>query len=240
MEMPARPSYAVIEDRYLVAAALAGKPDAYDELVRRYRGAVILLAMRSLGSREAAQDVAQEAFIIGFQQLPQLKDPRRFGPWIRTIAHNRAKRLGKLESRSLPVEDGRMDLVRADNLDPTCNPVEAVLKKERDTAIRGLVASLPPGTQMALQLYYAEQWSVTQIAEFLSLTKTTVKWRLHAGRKQLARALAEAIDRDAPTGATGVSLTFDPTEENTDGKEQEAGDQADPARAGRDRIPCRR
>lgn len=58
--MPARPRYEVIEDRYLVAASVAGRTEAYDELVRRYRGAVILLAWKTLGSREAAQDVVQE------------------------------------------------------------------------------------------------------------------------------------------------------------------------------------
>src|SRR5437763_12298233 len=101
--MPGSPRYEVIEDRYLVAAALAGRLEAYDELVRRYQGAVILLAWKTLGSREAAQDVAQEAFVAAFQQLDRLKDPRHFGPWIRVIAQNRAKRLSRKECRSRPV-----------------------------------------------------------------------------------------------------------------------------------------
>ena len=192
--MPDRPGYAVIEDRYLVAAALAGSAEAYDELVRRYRGAVILMAWKTLGSREAAQDVAQEAFLAAFQQLRQLKDPRHFGPWLRIIAHNGAQRLSRKESRSQPVAGEQMDLLLSTHAcDRIGNPVESLLKKERDSAIRGLVAALPEGVQIVLQLYYTEQWSVAQIAEFLSVTKTTVKWRLHSGRKHVSRELSAMV-----------------------------------------------
>ncbi len=188
--MPARPSNGVIEDRYLVAAALAGGPRAYDELVRRYRGAVILLAWKTLGSREAAQDVAQEAFLVAFQQLGRLKDPAHFGPWIRVIAQNHARRVSRKEGRIQPLEGEQMDrLLCTHASEQIGDPVQSLLKKERDSAIRCLIAALPEGVQIVLELYYAEQWSVAQIAEFLSLTKTTVKWRLHAGRKHLSRTL---------------------------------------------------
>ncbi len=192
--MPARPDYGIIEDRYLVAASSAGSAEAYDELVRRYRGAVILLAWRTLGSREAAQEVAQEAVLSAFLQLGSLKDARHFGPWIRTIAHNRAKRLCRQERRSQPVAGEQMDLLlNTHACEHVVNPVETLLKKERDTAIRGLVAALPEGVQMVLQLYYSEQWSVAQISEFLSVSQTTVKWRLHSGRKRVSARLSEMM-----------------------------------------------
>lgn len=195
--MSSRPGVAVIEDRYLVAASLAGRTDAYDELVRRYRGAVILLAWKTLGSREAAQDVAQDAFVAAFQQLGSLKDPRHFGPWIRVIAHNHAKRLSRKEGRTRPVADEQMDLLlTTHDCERIGDPVESLLKKERQGAIRGLVAALPEGVQDVIQLYYSEQWSVAQIAEFLSLTKTTVKWRLHSGRKHIMRELCAASAGD--------------------------------------------
>src|SRR5947209_1624882 len=109
--MAAQPGYGLIEDRYLVVAALAGRAEAYDELVRRYRGAIILLAWKTLGSREAAQDVAQEAFLAAYQQLGSLKDPRHFGPWLRVIAHNHARRVGRKEARSRPIDAEQMDLL---------------------------------------------------------------------------------------------------------------------------------
>lgn len=190
MTAPMRTAYGIIEDSALVAASLSGSREAYDELVRRYRGAVILVAWRSLGSREAAQDAAQEAFLTAFQQLGQLKDPSRFGPWLCTIARNGARRASRRDSGRVYVDDEQMDRVLATHCHEFIgNPLEQVLKSERDGAIRALIAGLPESTQMVVQLYYGEQWEVARIAEFLALTRTTVKWRLHAGRKQIARAL---------------------------------------------------
>jgi RNA polymerase sigma-70 factor (ECF subfamily) len=244
--MPPGPRYEVIEDRYLVAAALSGSLEAYDELVRRYRGALILQARRSVASHEAAQDVAQEAFLIGFQRLSQLKDARQYGPWIRVIATHLARAVAQRESRTRPVEGEQMDrLLMAHASEQISDPENALLKKERDSAIRGLMGSLPEGVQIVLQLYYREQWSVTQIAEFLSLTRTTVKWRLHAGRKKIGDTLA-AMTGDGPAGLdtpvpqVGISGANARNEsgEMDHGKEQKERGQAHSPYAGRDRLAC--
>src|SRR5690349_6230032 len=104
-----RQSYGIIEDRLLVAASVAGSREAYDELVRRYRGAVILVCWKVLGSREAAQDAAQEAFVTAFRQLRQLKDPARFGPWLCTIARNGSRRAARRDSGRCSVDGEEMD-----------------------------------------------------------------------------------------------------------------------------------
>src|SRR5437868_3246931 len=113
MAAPARHSYGIIEDGLLVAAAMAGSREAYDELVRRYRGAVILVCWKTLGSRDAAQDAAQEAFVTAFQQLRQLKDPARYGPWICTIARNGARRAVRRSSSHCSVDGEEMDRLLA-------------------------------------------------------------------------------------------------------------------------------
>ncbi len=199
--MAVRPVYEAIEDRYLVAASLAGRTEAYDELVRRYHGAIVLLAWRTVGSRETAHDVAQEVFLTAFQQLAQLRDPGQFGAWIRVIAQNRSRRVQSREDRSRPFDTAQLNvLLDSVACDCAVHPAEALLHQERDSAIRNLVGALTPGVQIVLQLYYSEQWSVARIAEFLSLTTTTVKWRLHSGRKRIARDLATLLSEDAAHG----------------------------------------
>ncbi len=188
--MVARVSYGAIEDRYLVAATLAGSGEAYDELIRRYRGAVTLLAWKILGSREAAQDAAQEAFVAAFQQLGRLKDANHFGPWLRVIAQNCARRLSRKERNSRSVESEQIDLLlNMHDCDRVCNPGRCPAEKGAGQRHSQPDRGTSGGRQDVLQLYYAEQWSVAQIAEFLSLTKTTVKWRLHSGRRHVAREL---------------------------------------------------
>ncbi len=86
-------SAAQISDEELVRQAQRGDRSAFDELVRRFRGVLLAVAERSVGSRDAAEDVAQDAFLQAFRALPQLQDPAKFGHWLCVIARCRARRL---------------------------------------------------------------------------------------------------------------------------------------------------
>ena len=67
-----------ISDEELVVGALLGDLGAFDELVYRFRRAVVLVAQQITGSRDTAEDVAQDTFLIAFKALPQLKAPAKF------------------------------------------------------------------------------------------------------------------------------------------------------------------
>ncbi|HLJ55520.1 MAG TPA: sigma-70 family RNA polymerase sigma factor [Chthonomonadaceae bacterium] len=198
--MPQPRGHCRTEDRYLVAAASAGSAPAYDELARRYRGALTLLARRIVGSRETAEDVAQEALLAAFGKLGSLKDARQFGPWLRVIAINLARRHARRDSAHVATEDCVLEsLAQRNDAGGDSGPEAALLRAERVAALRDLIAGLNEPTQIVVELYYREQWSVAHIAEFLSVAATTVKWRLHAGRREIARRLAEwSGDTDCP------------------------------------------
>lgn len=61
-----------VEDSQLVELAQRGSLEAYDELVSRFRDAVILVVRQTVRSLtlEAAQDVAQETFVLAFRSGP--------------------------------------------------------------------------------------------------------------------------------------------------------------------------
>src|SRR5436190_22696188 len=98
-----------IQTDELVLGALLGDLGAFDELVRRYRGGVIAVAEQVLGSREAALDVAQEAFLLAFKALPQLEAPTHFAGWLCAIARHRARRVGARSGRLVPSELSELD-----------------------------------------------------------------------------------------------------------------------------------
>ena len=88
--MAERQRYEIIEDRQLVAAALAGVHRAFDDLVRRYRGAVILVAWKALGSRQPLTD---ESVIVALAPQMDRKDLGRLinnGPNLLDFSSNRA------------------------------------------------------------------------------------------------------------------------------------------------------
>jgi RNA polymerase sigma-70 factor (ECF subfamily) len=177
----------------LVVLALLGNLDAFDALVRRFRSGVTLVAESILGSRCAAEDVAQETFLLAFKALPQLQHPAKFPGWLHAIARHRARRVALQEGRSRPAEPSELDaLLLTHSRELTVHPAEALERRDAQEGLRRAVAQLPAPFQTVLRLYYFEEWSVAQIAAFLSLTANTVKWRLHQGRHLLRAHLTRA------------------------------------------------
>jgi sigma-70-like protein len=84
-------------DRALVDRARAGDTGAFEMLVRRYQGWVFTLAVRMLGDRAEAEDMAQEIFLKAYRGLKRFKGASRFSTWLYTIANHHC--LNQLEAR---------------------------------------------------------------------------------------------------------------------------------------------
>jgi RNA polymerase sigma-70 factor (ECF subfamily) len=179
-------------DDSLVVAALLGDLQAFDELVRRYRSAVTAVAQQVVGTRDVAEEVAQESFLIAFRELPQLEDVARFAGWLCAITRHRARRVAAREGRSEPHEPSTLDLiVLAGSTELDVHPADEFVRKSEHSEIARTMAQLPSDYEIVLRLRYYEEWPVQRIATFLSLTVTTVKWRLHHGRELMRRRLNE-------------------------------------------------
>lgn len=76
---------------------------AYGELVHRHQNRLYHSLYRMLGSREDADDVAQEAFVTAFQKLETFRGDSQFYSWLFRIAYNTAismKRKARLKTVS--------------------------------------------------------------------------------------------------------------------------------------------
>ena len=171
------------EDGQLVCWARGGCREAFDELVRRYRPGVFLIARQAVGDASRAEDVAQEALVTAFHALPTLADPARFGAWLGAITRHRARRVARQESRFLPLEPAHLDSLQG--------PESAA-----PDALADAFEALGDDYRTVLRLRYWEEWSVGQIASFLSLPITTIKWRLHYGREVLRRHLSRLREEE--------------------------------------------
>ena len=84
----------------LVRAARTGDRDAFGELFERYERMVFSVAERRLNNHGDAQELTQEVFIKAIERISQLRDPRCFGGWLRSIADrmaiNRQVRRGRI------------------------------------------------------------------------------------------------------------------------------------------------
>jgi RNA polymerase sigma factor (sigma-70 family) len=79
------------EDDILVRRALQADPESFGQLCRRYYHPLVAVADSILLDHHWAEDAAQEALAQACRQLPKLKKPDRFGPWVAAICRNVAK-----------------------------------------------------------------------------------------------------------------------------------------------------
>ena len=174
-------------DDVLVVAAILGDLTAFDQLVLRYRAAVVRVAQGIVG-REHAEDVAQDALLLAFKALPSIEDPGKFPAWLSAITRHRATRFGKRESehKSRRV---LLDEVLLENLESLSRPFADQVDNEE---LRRALERLPEDYRLILRLRFLDDMPLKRIAAFLGAPLSTVKWRLHQG-KQLLRKQVELL-----------------------------------------------
>lgn len=158
---------------------------AADAIDRLYGAAVLILHDRTL-----AEDAVQEALIRAWRDLPRLRDPDRFGPWLNRVLLHACLDLVRRERASRASHTIPEWLLGGD-------PAEANLL-DRDEVGRGL-ARLSARERSVLVLRYFLGLSVPEIADALRVPVGTAKSRLHNAQEAI-RAAIEADSRYAMQG----------------------------------------
>jgi RNA polymerase sigma-70 factor, ECF subfamily len=175
-------------DELLVVAAILGNLEAFEELVVRYRPAVVRLARTIVGA-DYAEDVAQDSLLLAFKALPGIEEPRKFAAWLSAITRNRAFRFSKSETahmtKRVPLDEALLEKIEA--------LARPIADKERDEAMINALDSLPADYAMPLRLRFLDEMPLNRIAAFMGVPLSTVKWRIHHGKK-LLRAKVEATN----------------------------------------------
>ena len=196
--MAAVREFRALTDIELVGAVLAGRTDLFSILVERNQSRVYAVAYGILRDRQAATEVAQEAFIVAFRRLEGFRGDSQLWSWLYTITRRLAlhevKRGARrpelsLDEPALRDEAGsasRLDLVEAELEEPEARIERRELREELAEAMQ----SLPVRHREILVLRHFEDLSYKEIAERLSIPEGTVMSRLFHARKKMALALA--------------------------------------------------
>ena len=171
-------------DELLVVAAILGNLEAFEQLVVRYRPAVVRLARTIVGTDDA-EDVAQESLLLAFKALPSIEEPGKFAAWLSAITRHRALRFSKSEmvqtKNRVALDEALLEKIEA--------LAKPIAEKERDEAMIKALDSLPPDYAMPLRLHFLDDMPQNRIAAFMGVPLSTVKWRIHHGKKLLRTKL---------------------------------------------------
>ena len=148
-----------------------------------YRGeyrAVVGLAYALSGSRLAAEDIAQDAFLAAHRQWDRVAFYEQPESWVRRVVANLAVSAFRPKVR----EAGAMA-----RLKPREEYLPALQAEDAD--FWKAVRNLPKRQAQVIALHYLEDRPIAEIAQVLGCSQNTVKVHLHKGRDRLARRLDE-------------------------------------------------
>ena len=178
-------------DLALVRRAKKGDYRAFDLLVLKYQSRVIATAYKYVKEKQLAEDIAQEAFIRAWKAIQKFRGDSTFSTWIYRITVNTAWTLRKKAKKhySLNIEETQEPVVIDEKKDPEFlamnSDLSSVLKKALD--------QIPIEQRIIVELKNIEGRSHKEIAEYLDISVTAAKVRLHRAHQKL-RHILEEID----------------------------------------------
>ena len=165
-------------DATLARAAQHGDRQAFGVLVTRLRAPMVGYVVGLIRNRDDAEETAQEAFLVGWQRLPTLREPARVASWLFRIARNlalsrqRAARTAALETE--PVDD--TDCPGDERIGPLLQAITELSESHREVILRKHFSGLDGET----------------IARQLGIAAGTVRSRLSRAYAELRRRIEVA------------------------------------------------
>ena len=187
-------------DADLLAAHVAGDPDAFGQLFARHRDRLWAVALRTMGNPEDAADGLQDGLIAAYRRAGSFRGEAQVTTWLHRVMVNacldrlRAMRVRRADALPEDLEDrgDRGSILTSDPRDPAG---EVVAGEQRRRVLEAL-AALPVEQRAALVLVDMEGYSVAEVAHMLDCAPGTVKSRCSRGRSRLASMLADLRPAD--------------------------------------------
>ena len=181
-----------IESIVLRAADLSSSPaarrEAFGELVIRFQDMAFGCAFAVLGDVYLAQDTAQEAFVIAWQKLAQLREPAAFPGWFKRIVLTQCNRLTRC--KRLQIVPLKEEVV----IDP--GPQASAERHDLVAKVLKAINALPENERLVTTLFYIDGYTQADIGDFLEVPVSTVNKRLYSARQRLKSTVVELFKSD--------------------------------------------
>ncbi len=193
-------------DHALLAAHVAGDPEAFGELFARHRDRLWAVALRTMGNPEDAADGLQDGLIAAYRRAGSFRGEAQVTTWLHRVVVNacldriRAAKVRRAEALPDDLDEhaGRGALVTGTVADPADESVRTEQRREVLAALQ----TLPEEQRAALVLVDMEGYPVAEVAVMLDCAVGTVKSRCSRGRARLAELLHHLLEptEDAASG----------------------------------------
>jgi RNA polymerase sigma-70 factor (ECF subfamily) len=180
----------------LVEKAQAGDVEAFHGLYTAYGQKILNYLYRMTGSKDDAEDLSQDTFVLAFRKLVSLRDPRRFQSWLFRIAQNsvyQKYRGRKYQIESIDEEDS-VEVSDAQRLATAqLSPEEDVLSNELEELVKTAIAELPEKYRSVFVLSAVQKLSYLEISEIVDRSLASVKSDIHRARVAIRDRIKEYL-----------------------------------------------
>jgi RNA polymerase sigma-70 factor (ECF subfamily) len=193
------------EDRLeaaLVERARAGDEDAFCELVRLHQAHLHVFVASYLPGADAADDVAQDAFLIAYRKLGEFRTDQPLLPWLLGIARRRVlqhlrdeARLHDRHRRSLATGLAEWRLARLETESEADS--DAVVAEREIAALTRCLEGLPASSGQLVTEFYFEARPIPEIASRLNKREGAVRMALLRVRQALRQCVEHRLAAEA-------------------------------------------
>ena len=195
-------------DRELLAAHVAGDPEAFGILFTRHRDRLWAVALRTMGNPEDAADALQDGMISAFRRAGSFRGEAAVTTWLHRVVVNAC--LDRMRAAKVRAADALPDDLdeyagrgALSTVAPDLGPDDAAVAADRRRQVLTALATLPAEQRAALVLVDMEGYGVAEAAEILDCAVGTIKSRCARGRARLAPLLGvlregEEVTPDTP------------------------------------------
>ena len=173
-------------DEALAGRAGQGCRASFEALLERHYGRIYRLAWRWSGSRNSAEDIAQDVCIKLASTLKSYRADAAFKTWLHRVTYTTTLDFLRASQRMLAVEPSEIIALADRNTEPS--PEDQYVGAEIWIAVR----ALPNQQRDAVLLVYGEDMNHAEAAVVMGCSEKTVSWHLHEAKKRL-RILLEAV-----------------------------------------------
>ena len=153
--------------------------ESIETVIQRYKGTVYSVALSYVSSRDDADDIFQEVFLIYFRTNPQFNEEEHRKAWLIRTTINCSKRVvdSTYRKRTVPLDEMEEESFQ--------------FQTKEENAVYVALQALPEKYRTVLHLFYFEDMSIDMICKVLDLKSSTVKVQLMRGREMMKEKLKE-------------------------------------------------
>lgn len=168
------------QEQLWIQQVLAGDKQAYAHIINKYKNQLYATILRMTKNPQDAQDLVQEAFIKVYRNLDKYDASGSFSGWLYRVAINHCMDEFRKKRHSMThIEVDEEKVVNPNH------PELVFLKKEKSRQLERLISTLPEDERLIILLRYVNEISYEEIGEMLDVPISTVRNKLHRGKKKM-------------------------------------------------------